>query len=146
MEAVISFLSEYRLTGLTVGIFTFLIIGLFHPLVIKAEYWFGTRSWWMFLVLGIAAAALSVCVEGLVLSILFGVVAFSSFWSILEVFQQRERVRKGWFPENPRRNPDTVRFTRFAQAGARLLPPVPCTCRMGYYAASCSRRPAVRLW
>ena len=93
MEAVISFLSEYRLTGLTVGIFTFLIIGLFHPLVIKAEYWFGTRSWWMFLVLGIAAAALSVCVEGLVLSILFGVVAFSSFWSILEVFQQRERVR-----------------------------------------------------
>ena len=100
MEAVISFLSEYRLTGLTVGIFTFLIIGLFHPLVIKAEYWFGTRSWWMFLVLGIAAAALSVCV---VLSILFGVVAFSSFWSILEVFQQRERVRKGWFPENPRR-------------------------------------------
>ena len=103
MEAVISFLSEYRLTGLTVGIFTFLIIGLFHPLVIKAEYWFCTRSWWMFLVLGIAAAALSVCVEGLVLSILFGVVAFSSFWSILEVFQQRERVRKGWFPENPRR-------------------------------------------
>ena len=103
MEAVISFLSEYRLTGLTVGIFTFLIIGLFHPLVIKAEYWFGTRSWWMFLVLGLAAAALSVCVEGLVLSILFGVVAFSSFWSILEVFQQRERVRKGWFPENPRR-------------------------------------------
>jgi len=55
------------------------------------------------IVLGIAAAALSVCVEGLVLSILFGVVAFSSFWSILEVFQQRERVRKGWFPENPRR-------------------------------------------
>ena len=103
MEAVISFLSEYRLTGLTVGIFTFLIIGLFHPLVIKAEYWFGTRPWGMFLVLGIAAAALSVCVEGLVLSILFGVVAFSSFWSILEVFQQRERVRKGWFPENPRR-------------------------------------------
>lgn len=119
MEAVISFLSEYRLTGLTVGIFTFLIIGLFHPLVIKAEYWFGTRSWWMFLVLGIAAAALSVCVEGLVLSILFGVVAFSSFWSILEVFQQRERVRKGWFPEIRAVNPDIVRFAR-VQAGAGL--------------------------
>lgn len=116
MEAVISFLSEYRLTGLTVGIFTFLIIGLFHPLVIKAEYWFGTRSWWMFLVLGIAAAALSVCVEGLVLSILFGVVAFSSFWSILEVFQQRERVRKGWFPENPRRK---SRYRAFCSRAGR---------------------------
>ena len=98
MEAVISFLSEYRLTGLTVGIFTFLIIGLFHPLVIKAEYWFGTRSWWMFLVLGIAAAALSVCVEGLVLSILFGVVAFSSFWSILEAFPAAGTCAQGVVP------------------------------------------------
>jgi hypothetical protein len=32
-----------------------------------------------------------------------GVTAFSSFWSIIEVFEQRERVRKGWFPENPKR-------------------------------------------
>ena len=36
------------------------------------------------------------------LSTLLGVVAFSSFWSILELFQQRERVRKGWFPANPK--------------------------------------------
>ena len=27
----------------------------------------------------------------------------SSFWSIGEVFKQRERVRKGWFPMNPKR-------------------------------------------
>ena len=32
---------------------------------------------------------------------ILGVVAFSSFWSILEVIHQRERVRKGWFPEGP---------------------------------------------
>ncbi|MBR1950263.1 MAG: DUF4491 family protein [Bacteroidales bacterium] len=23
------------------------------------------------------------------------------FWSILELFEQKERVRKGWFPEGP---------------------------------------------
>ena len=26
-----------------------------------------------------------------------------AFWGIGEVFHQRERVRKGWFPMNPKR-------------------------------------------
>jgi hypothetical protein len=26
-------------------------------------------------------------------------VAFSSFWSILELFEQKKRVEKGWFPK-----------------------------------------------
>ena len=103
MEDLSQFIGEWHLGGLAVGASTFLIIGLFHPLVIKAEYYFGVRSWWAFLMLGIAMCALSVWVENPVVSILAGVVAFSSFWSILEVFQQRERVRKGWFPANPKR-------------------------------------------
>lgn len=101
METIISFLTQHNLTGLVVGIFTFLIIGLFHPLVIKAEYYIGVRSWWLFLLLGIGAAICSLLTGNFILSTLCGVVAFSSFWSILEVFQQRDRVRKGWFPENP---------------------------------------------
>ncbi|MBR1946747.1 MAG: DUF4491 family protein, partial [Bacteroidaceae bacterium] len=28
---------------------------------------------------------------------------FSSFWSIGEVFAQKRRVEKGWFPANPKR-------------------------------------------
>ncbi|MDE6270388.1 MAG: DUF4491 family protein, partial [Muribaculaceae bacterium] len=39
-------------------------------------------------------------------SALLGVTAFSSFWTILEIFEQRERVRKGWFPANPARKKD----------------------------------------
>ncbi|MBR2492199.1 MAG: DUF4491 family protein, partial [Paludibacteraceae bacterium] len=35
------------------------------------------------------------------ISIVLGVVAFSSFWSILEVFHQRKRVERGWFPKGP---------------------------------------------
>ena len=88
--------------GLAVGLATFLIIGLFHPLVIKGEYYFGVKCWWAFLLVGLITAVLSVLTHG-ILSILLGVVAFSCFWSILEVFEQRERVRKGWFPANPRR-------------------------------------------
>lgn len=88
-------------TGIIIGLATFLAIGLFHPLVIKAEYYLGTRCWWMFLVAGILFGAASLLVENVILSTIFGVVAFSSFWSIHELVQQRERVRKGWFPEGP---------------------------------------------
>lgn len=90
-------------TGILIGIVTFLVIGLFHPLVIKAEYYIGVKSWWLFLLLGIIAMAASLCIENLTISIILGVVAFSSFWSIGEVFQQRKRVEKGWFPENKKK-------------------------------------------
>ena len=89
--------------GVIIGVVTFLIIGLFHPLVIKAEYYIGVKSWWLFLLLGVLSAMVSLLVANLILSILLGVVAFSSFWSIGEVFQQRKRVKKGWFPANPKK-------------------------------------------
>lgn len=85
-------------TGIVVGLATFLIIGLFHPIVIKAEYYFGVRCWWVFLLSGIVFCGLSLLVDNIFLSTIFGVTAFSSFWSILEVFEQRKRVNKGWFP------------------------------------------------
>ena len=94
---------ELNIYGLLVGLATFLIIGLFHPLVIKAEYYLGVKSWWLFLFAGIIFCIASMLVSSMVVSILLGVVAFSSFWSIGEVFQQRKRVEKGWFPVNPKR-------------------------------------------
>jgi hypothetical protein len=91
--------------GLIIGLSTFVIIGLFHPLVIKAEYHLGTRCWPLFALAGAAACAGSLFVANSVLAILLGVLGFSCFWSIVELFQQRKRVARGWFPRNPRRNP-----------------------------------------
>ena len=88
-------------TGIIVGLATFLIIGLFHPIVIKAEYYLGTKCWWAFLVAGIVFCVLSIIVENLIASTILGVTAFSSFWSIGELFEQKQRVKKGWFPEGP---------------------------------------------
>lgn len=96
-------LAQYHLSGLVIGLGTFLIIGLFHPIVIKSEYYFGTRCWWWFALLGVTMCALSLLVDDIMWSTLAGVVGFSSFWSILEIFEQRQRVIKGWFPMNPRR-------------------------------------------
>ena len=86
------FLNEYHLAGLFIGICTFLIIGLFHPVVVKAEYYWGTKCWWIFLILGIAGVAASLSVDNVILSSLLGVFAFSSFWTIKEVFEQEDRV------------------------------------------------------
>lgn len=97
------FLAQYNLTGLAIGIVTFLVIGVFHPLVIKGEYHFGVRIWWVFLVMGIAAIAASIAVAHIFWSTLLAVWGASSFWGIGELFEQRKRVAKGWFPKNPKR-------------------------------------------
>jgi uncharacterized membrane protein len=90
--------------GLIIGISTFLIIGLFHPIVIKLEYHFGVKSWIIFPIVGTAALVASLLIDNVIASSLLGVLAFSSYWSILEIFEQEKRVKKGWFPKNHKRN------------------------------------------
>lgn len=89
--------------GLAIGACTFLIIGIFHPLVIKGEYYFGMKVIYAFALAGILTSLLALATDGVFLSSIFAVIAFSSIWSIKEVYEQRERVRKGWFPANPKR-------------------------------------------
>ena len=90
-------------SGLIIAVITFLVIGVFHPIVIKGEYYFGTRCWWVFLLAGIAFIVASLMVSDDMLSPILGVVGCSCLWSILEIFEQKERVKKGWFPMNPKR-------------------------------------------
>lgn len=96
-------MGDLHFSGLLLGMATFLIIGLFHPLVVKGYYYFGTGCWKAFCAAGVVALAASLFVEQVVWQTLLGVLAFSCFWSIKEVFEQRHRVAKGWFPANPRR-------------------------------------------
>ena len=88
-------------TSLLIGLATFLIIGLFHPIVIKTEYYFGTKPWYLFLIAGIGAIVGAFFIENVFAASLLGVTGFSCLWSILELFEQRQRVRKGWFPKGP---------------------------------------------
>ena len=55
-------------TGIIVGLATFIIIGIFHPIVIKAEYYLGARCWRIFLLAGILFGALSLLVNHLIFS------------------------------------------------------------------------------
>lgn len=92
--------------GLIIAIATFFIIGTFHPIVIKSEYYFGTRCWYVFLIVGILFIGTSLTVEDQILSTILGVIGCSCLWSILEIFEQKQRVKKGWFPMNPKRKAD----------------------------------------
>lgn len=94
---------ELHFSGLLLGLCTFLTIGAFHPVVVKTHYHFGTRPWWVFLLVGLAGAAAALFIANLFWSALAGIVGFSSLWTVKELFEQEERVRKGWFPENPKR-------------------------------------------
>lgn len=87
--------------GILLGAAAFVLIGAFHPVVIKAEYYLGRKCWWMFLIAGLICAVISLLIDNLILSSIVGVLAFCFFWSILELFEQEKRVKKGWFPENP---------------------------------------------
>ncbi len=89
--------------GVLIGLASFLIIGLFHPIVIKTEYYYGKRMWPIFLVVGIVFLAISLFIENQIISSVIGVLGFSCLWSIHELIEQEARVKKGWFPENPNR-------------------------------------------
>ncbi|MDR1345683.1 MAG: DUF4491 family protein [Bacteroidales bacterium] len=87
------------ISGLIIGIIAFLFIGLFHPIVIYGEYHFGTKIWPFFLVLGIIFCILSLFFENTIISSSCGIMGFCWFWSINELFQQKKRVKRGWFPK-----------------------------------------------
>jgi hypothetical protein len=89
--------------GIIIGGMAFLIIGIFHPIVIKGEYYFGKKIWPVFLAVGVISIIATLFIENTLLAAAAGILGFSCLWSIHEIIEQEERVRKGWFPGNPRR-------------------------------------------
>ena len=89
--------------GIIIGVVTFFLIGIFHPLVIKGEYYFERKVNKFFILFGIFFVALSLYIKALIPSIFAGVITCCCFWSIGEVIEQEQRVLKGWFKENPKR-------------------------------------------
>jgi hypothetical protein len=94
---------QMYLSGIILGLISFLIISLYRPLVIFVEYHFGTRIWPVFLIVGIVLCMFSLFFENIILNIMFGLIAFCSFWSIKELFQQKKGVERGWVPRKPNR-------------------------------------------
>ena len=88
--------------GILLGVYTFFAIGIFHPIVIKAEYYFTKACWPVFLLLGLLCIGGSLVTEDLTSGIL-GITAFCFLWSIKELYEQEDRVKRGLYPMHPKR-------------------------------------------
>ena len=90
--------------GIILGALSFLIIGVWHPIVIKGEYHLGRKVCMpAFAAIGVACVALSLRVKNTILNAAIALFGFSALWGIKEVAEQEERVARGWFPANPKR-------------------------------------------
>ncbi len=88
--------------GIIIAFSSLFIIGIFHPIVIKGEYYFSEKIWPLFLVAGLLLCVFSVFTSGIV-SVILALTGSACLWSIKELKEQTKRVEKGWFPKNERR-------------------------------------------
>lgn len=88
-----------NLDGMLIGALAFCLIGIFHPIVIWAEYYFSSRCWPVFLIFGLGFLIVSGLIANTLLSVTLGITGVSCLWSILELKEQEKRVAKGWFPK-----------------------------------------------
>lgn len=94
-------MNNLNFIGLVLGFMMILLTGLGHIFIIKGEYYFGTKLGPLFLILGLLSITASLFVNNALLSGILGIIGFIFLWSIYELFQQKERIRRGWFPKNP---------------------------------------------
>ncbi|MFO7914969.1 MAG: DUF4491 family protein [Candidatus Krumholzibacteriales bacterium] len=96
-------LSDLNIMGFLVGLFSFIVIGVFHPIVKVVEYRLGKKAWPFFLIPGFILGVSSIFFKNNFVSVIAGVLAFSLFWSTHEIFKQHERVLRGQAERNPDR-------------------------------------------
>lgn len=89
--------------GMITGALAFFIMGIFHPIVIKCEYYFTERIWPVFMALGFFFTAASVFIKNRIFAAGSGMLGCTFLWCIKELKEQTVRVEKGWFPANPKR-------------------------------------------
>ena len=103
-----------NLTGILFGASTFLAIGLGFLWVIKLEYHVGAHVAWAVAALGIATVLGSHFVPGFAPSAILGVLGGTLIWGATELPAQEERVARGLFPANPRKQVEKATEQRAA--------------------------------
>jgi len=89
--------------GLLMGSIMILVVGLGHVMVIKWEYYWGSKTWPGMLAIGLLMVIISIFTKNIFLSGSLGILGATLLWSVYELVKQRKRVEKGLFPRNPKR-------------------------------------------
>ncbi|HET9493039.1 MAG TPA: DUF4491 family protein [Chloroflexia bacterium] len=90
-------------TGILLGLFSALVIGLGFVWVIRFEYYVGAYRWKWVLAAGLAMVAASLFMPNFVLAAIVGIAGGSIAWGAVELPHQEERVDHGLFRANPAR-------------------------------------------
>lgn len=101
--------------GIIIAFASFFVIGIFHPIVIKGEYYFSEKIWPAFLAAGILFCEVSVFTGGII-SVLCALMGSACLWSIKELKEQTKRVQKGWFPQNKKRSQNVAMQEKISEA------------------------------
>lgn len=89
-----------RFYGIITALISLFCMGIWHPIVIKGEYYFGKRVCApVFLAVGVICMVCSVLCSNLIVSIALALFGICSLWAIFEVIKQEDRVKRGWFPK-----------------------------------------------
>ena len=89
--------------GIILAGITLVIIGVFHPVVVWAEYRFSKKIWPVFFAAGLVFLVISLRMSSDFVSCVLAVLSATLFWCIKELYEQEKRVAKGWFPKNDKR-------------------------------------------
>ena len=94
-----------QFSGLLLGVFTLLSIGLGHTWVIKIEYHIGAHIWPVPVIIGAALVLASLWIDHMLLSAALGIFGLTVIWGARELVMKEKRVDRGWFPRNPSKRP-----------------------------------------
>jgi hypothetical protein len=103
MNEYILFNTEINISGLLVGVYSFVNIIVARKICIIGEYYFSKKIWIAFLIFGLICILFSLFCDSIIVSTILGITGFTYLWGIHEVIEQEERVNKGWYPKNPKR-------------------------------------------
>ncbi len=90
-------------TGILLGLFSALVIGLGFVWVIRFEYYLGAYRWKWVLAAGLALVASSLFMPNFALAAIAGIAGGSIAWGAVELPHQEERVDHGLFRAHPER-------------------------------------------
>jgi hypothetical protein len=90
-------------TGIGIGLFSALVIGLGFVWVIRFEYLVGAYRWRWVLLFGLALCAASLLMPNFVAAAVVGILGGSIAWGAVELPHQEERVDHGLFKAHPNR-------------------------------------------
>jgi hypothetical protein len=90
-------------TGILLGLFSALVIGLGFVWVIRFEYYVGAYRWRWVLGAGLALVASSLFLPNFALAAIVGILGGSIAWGAVELPHQEERVDHGLFRAHPAR-------------------------------------------